>query len=182
VRKMELTEAEDDLLKRLDAAAGGEVFTYAETRSFLDPGECEPIPQDALDFIELCKTLAEEAATKVRALLADPPNGCREAPPRASDGPHGRPQKLVPVTVVLHLFESVGADDAEEHVRFFIEENHCIDNYVERLSEEIASEPGFCHTCYRAETYLGHLPFEEVRKVQQGQEDLRASAAGEPSP
>lgn len=85
---------------------------------------------------------------------------------------HERPgYKRVPITVVLHLYETIQTD-WEDEGRFFIEENHCIDNYVTELhrTKERHAHPtkpmGYCVTCSRAEAFLGHVPFDAIRGVQ----------------
>lgn len=85
---------------------------------------------------------------------------------------HERPgYKRVPITVVFHLYETIQTD-WEDDGRFFIEENHCIDNYVtalaktQNLHEHPTRAMGICTTCDRAETFLGHVPFEAIRAVQ----------------
>lgn len=75
--------------------------------------------------------------------------------------------RRIPITVVFHLYEDVLTEWDESNERFYIEENHCIDNYVDDLAEDIAKAPGRCQTCHRASAYLGHLPFDQIRKVQE---------------
>lgn len=67
----------------------------------------------------------------------------------------------VPVTVVLHLDEVIPSD-WEDGGQFFIEENHCLDNYVEAVHRRIEREPGYCQTCCSGRAYLGHVPFEAI--------------------
>lgn len=75
--------------------------------------------------------------------------------------------RRVPITLVLHLYETI-QENWEDGGRFHIEENHCLDNYVSELHQEMEAEPNVCQTCHRAEAYLGHLSFDEIRtKVQE---------------
>lgn len=85
---------------------------------------------------------------------------------------HERPgYKRVPITLVLHIYDTIPSD-WEDEGRFHLEENHCIDNYVTALwatkeRHEHPTKPiGVCTTCSRAEVYLGHVPFEAIRTVQ----------------
>jgi len=80
----------------------------------------------------------------------------------------GKPgYKTVPVTVVLHLHEDVPEDWDDSDVRFWVEENHCISNYVIDLAKEEADQPGECHTCHRAEAFVGHVSFAGIRGAQE---------------
>lgn len=74
--------------------------------------------------------------------------------------------RRVPITVVFHLWEDV-PEDWEDGGRFYVEENHCIDNYVTAMHRELEANPGYCQSCNRAEAYLGHLPFDRIRSEVQ---------------
>jgi hypothetical protein len=74
--------------------------------------------------------------------------------------------KRVPVTLVLHLHEEVPDDWDEDSVQFFIEENHCNDNYVLALGREMDARPGVCHTCARSEAFVGHIPLAKIRELK----------------
>ncbi len=85
---------------------------------------------------------------------------------------HERPgYKRVPVTLVLHIWETIPSDWDDEG-RFHIEENHCLDNYITDLhrTQERHEHPtkpmGVCTTCDRGEAFLGHVPFEAIRAAQ----------------
>lgn len=85
---------------------------------------------------------------------------------------HERPgYKRIPVTIVLHVYETI-QEDWEDGGQFFVEENHCLDNYVEDIHRELEAKPGYCHTCSRGNAYLGHIPFEKIRAAQAGHETL----------
>ncbi len=73
--------------------------------------------------------------------------------------------RRVPITVVFHLYEDV-PEDWEDGGRFFVEENHCIDNYVTSMHRELEENPGYCMSCCRANAYLGHIPFADIVKAQ----------------
>ena len=79
--------------------------------------------------------------------------------------------KRVPVTIVLHIYETI-QDNWDDAGRFFIEENHCLDNYIMAIAEtkdrhEHPTRPvGYCVTCSRGEAFLGHVPFEAIRAAQ----------------
>ena len=67
-------------------------------------------------------------------------------------------RRRVDVTVVLHTWEDVPAEWSDEDVRFYIEENHCKDNYVQRLAKEIEADQSHCHTCCKgARAYVGKV-------------------------
>lgn len=72
--------------------------------------------------------------------------------------------KRVPITVILHIYEDIYSDD-EGLTRFYIEEIHCLDNYIKVLAEEAKKNPNTCTTCYRGKAYVGHLPFSEIAKL-----------------
>lgn len=89
--------------------------------------------------------------------------------------------RRVPITVVFHLYEDVPVA-WEDGGRFYVEKNHCIDNYVAEMAKEIETGMNHCQTCNRAEAYLGHLPFDAVRKVQEALPNEGFTPAGpEPS-
>ncbi len=73
--------------------------------------------------------------------------------------------KRVPVTIVLHLYETV-MTEWEDGGRFFIEENHCLDNYVNAVHESIERDGSHCKTCFRGAAFLGHIPIEAIRAAQ----------------
>lgn len=79
--------------------------------------------------------------------------------------------RRVPVTLVLHVYETVQDDSDEGNTQFYIEENHCLDNYITAMSETIARHEhptrpvGLCTTCARGEAFLGHIPFSAVRDL-----------------
>ena len=77
--------------------------------------------------------------------------------------------KRIPITVVLHLYETI-QEDWDDAGRFWVEENHCLDNYINEIEREMDREPGVCHTCYRGNAYLGHIPFEKIEAAQVGHE------------
>ena len=62
----------------------------------------------------------------------------------------------VPVTVVLRLEAEVPGDWDADMIQFHVEENHCLDNYIEQIASEIAKAPNRCHTCYRGYARVGH--------------------------
>ena len=77
-------------------------------------------------------------------------------------------QKVVPVTLTIRVYETVPEDWDEESIRFFVEENHCIGNYLddiarraEQACERLGVEPpvGVCQVCSYAEARVGHYPF-----------------------
>lgn len=74
--------------------------------------------------------------------------------------------KKVKLTLVLHLEEEVPEDWDEEAARFFIEENHCMDNYIDALHREHEAKPGYCNTCHRGNAYLGHIPFKTLESAK----------------
>lgn len=79
-------------------------------------------------------------------------------------------QKRVDVTLVIHTYEHVPEDWDEGTIRFYIEENHCLGNYLTQIQEDeakAAEEMGIkepasvCLLCSNAEAYVGQLPFPE---------------------
>jgi hypothetical protein len=78
--------------------------------------------------------------------------------------------KRVDVTLVIHTYEDVPEDWDDASIRFYIEENHCLGNYLDRIrgDEERAAkrqgvkEPAsICQMCGFAKAYVGHLPMPE---------------------
>jgi len=76
--------------------------------------------------------------------------------------------KRVDVTLVIHTYEDVPADWDEESTLFWVEENHCLGNYLTQIQDDEAraaeqsgvKEPAsICQICSFAEAYVGHLPF-----------------------
>ena len=69
------------------------------------------------------------------------------------------------VTVVFHLEYEV-LDRNEGEVEFFIEENHCHDNYVRHLARMIDADPYHCQTCTTSKALVGHIPFADIRSAR----------------
>lgn len=85
---------------------------------------------------------------------------------------HERPgYKRVPITLVLHMYETISSD-SDDDGRFHIEENHCLDNYVTDLARTLKrhdhpTKPiSMCTTCCRGQAFLGHIPLEAIQTVQ----------------
>jgi hypothetical protein len=55
----------------------------------------------------------------------------------------------VPIEFTIRIDIDVPDDWDDDSVRFYVEENHCMDNYVEQVHREIEARPGVCHTCHR---------------------------------
>lgn len=72
------------------------------------------------------------------------------------------------VTVVFHLEYEV-LDRDEDAVQFFIEENHCHDNFVTHLHKMIEADPGHCQTCMSSEAFVGHIPFKAIGELRSEQ-------------
>lgn len=74
--------------------------------------------------------------------------------------------KRVDVTLVIHTYEDVPEEWDEDNIRFWVEENHCLGNYLTQIQadEEAAKPPGLhettgvCQLCSFAKAYVGHLP------------------------
>ena len=80
---------------------------------------------------------------------------------------HERPgYRRVPVTVVFHLYETI-QEDWEDGGRFFVEENHYVSNYVTEMHKDIEAQPDVCSLCDHAKAYLGHIPFDDIRRAQE---------------
>lgn len=76
----------------------------------------------------------------------------------------GKPgYKTVPITLVLRLEEEVPEDWEDHTVQFWVEENHCMQNYVRELAKEVqdADDRGACVVCHRAEAHVGHVKVGE---------------------
>ena len=65
--------------------------------------------------------------------------------------------KRVPVTLIIHTYEDVPENWTDEDARFFVEENHCLGNYITREAEDIEAKPDECNLCFRAKALLGHV-------------------------
>lgn len=81
------------------------------------------------------------------------------------------PKVIVPVTLVLHLEKEVlvrteSEEDERKFRQFYIEENHCLDNYIEDLHRECQADPGVCQTCHRGEAFVGHIKFEDISRLK----------------
>ena len=73
--------------------------------------------------------------------------------------------RRIAITVVLHIYENVPLD-TEDGGRFWVEELHCLDNYINEIADEKDKEPNTCHTCYRGKAFLGHIPLGDIERVQ----------------
>lgn len=82
--------------------------------------------------------------------------------------------KRVDVTLVIHTYEDVPEDWNEDSIRFYIEENHCLGNYLTAIQADEAeaeknagipadSSAGICQICSFARAYVGHLPFPKEK-------------------
>lgn len=88
---------------------------------------------------------AEKAAAIARAKMPPPP-----------------PRKKVAVTVAFHLEYEVPEDWGDSDVAFYIEENHCIGNFVNMLHAEVHAEPGICSLCSHGAAFVGHIPLGKI--------------------
>jgi hypothetical protein len=86
--------------------------------------------------------------------------------------------RRAPITLVLHLYEDV-RDDLEDGGRFWVEESHCLDNYIADLAKEHEANPGVCNTCHRGNAYLGHIPMEAIESAQAAMPEISRTATGE---
>jgi hypothetical protein len=72
----------------------------------------------------------------------------------------------VPVTLWVNTFVEMSDDATPEQKQFFVEENHCIDNIVISLANEIEDETHpHCHNCTRGGVILGHHEVGKVMKM-----------------
>lgn len=69
-------------------------------------------------------------------------------------------KKQIQITVVYHVTEEVPDDWDEGNIAFYVEENHCHDNYVTAMAREIDADPSHCKTCHRSVAFVGHIPLE----------------------
>lgn len=69
----------------------------------------------------------------------------------------------VPVTIVIHHEIEVPDDWDGGTIAFYVEENHCISNYIEELRLENVKGPRTCNVCHRANAFVGHIPFKSIR-------------------
>ena len=74
-------------------------------------------------------------------------------------------KKRIPITVVFHLEMTFDDDDDAELIRFMVEENHCLDNHIDKLAECSSSQEHVCFGCEVGEAYVGHLPFDALRTI-----------------
>ncbi len=71
-------------------------------------------------------------------------------------------KRRIKVQVTYTLVDEVPADWDDDLCRFYVEDNHCLDNYVDQLAREIAAKPYYCGTCYRGEAkFLGDAPLPD---------------------
>jgi len=70
--------------------------------------------------------------------------------------------KKVPVTLVVEFEIEVQDNYTDDDTRFFVEENHCIDNHIDLLHREL--QTNCCTNCPRANAYVGHLK-EQIAKA-----------------
>jgi hypothetical protein len=71
--------------------------------------------------------------------------------------------KTVPITLWVQTEIRVPEDWDEEAIRFFVEENHCIENEITKLAEDIESRPGECRFCAVGGELVGHVDCEKLR-------------------
>lgn len=78
--------------------------------------------------------------------------------------------RRVAVTLVIHTYGDVPEDWDDHSTTFYIEENHCLGNYLTRIQDDetrakqrlgMTGSSGICQLCSFAEAYAGHLPFPE---------------------
>ena len=74
-------------------------------------------------------------------------------------------KKRIPITVVFHLEMTFEDDTDAELIRFMVEENHCLDNHIAKLTFCSDSQPGVCFGCEVGEAYVGHLPLDALRTI-----------------
>ena len=94
-------------------------------------------------------------------------------------------KKRIPITVVFHLEMTFDDSDDAEFIRFHVEENHCLDNHIDKLAECSNSREGVCFGCEVGEAYVGHLPFDALRTIaerDEGEDETNASLSAPASP
>lgn len=80
--------------------------------------------------------------------------------------------KRVPITVVFHLeMEFPEEYSSEDHVRFVVEENHCLSNHIETLGAMITADPGSCTVCNLGNAYVGHVSLNKIRELARIESD-----------
>lgn len=89
--------------------------------------------------------------------------------------------RKVPFTVVYHLEMELPDDYPDHTARFFIEENHCLDNHTRTLRELATAEPNVCGTCNIGNAYLGHIPFALIVEAQEKHEAASVAPSGQSS-
>ena len=80
----------------------------------------------------------------------------------------GAGRKKVEVTLVLHLETDVPDDWEDCQAESFVEEKHCLNNYVTELASRLDDPDGKCllDVCGFGEAFAGHMPFDAIRSLK----------------
>lgn len=71
--------------------------------------------------------------------------------------------KKIPITLIIRMETEVTENWDDDMIKFHIEENHCIDNYIDALVRENATHPGECVNCGRGNAIVGHHYLKEEK-------------------
>lgn len=83
----------------------------------------------------------------------------------------GDAKRRVPVTVVFHTWKDVPAEWTDEDVRFYVQENHCLGNYITTEQHKMDANPGVCTVCSRGVALVGHRMLAEMAETRYGELD-----------
>lgn len=65
-------------------------------------------------------------------------------------------KRRIKLRLTIDLEDEVPADWDDESARFYVDENHCLSNYILAEARRIEQDPKVCNVCTRAKaTYLG---------------------------
>ena len=72
--------------------------------------------------------------------------------------------KKVPITFWVNMEIEVPDDYTDDALKFYVEENHCIMNYVHQLAEEVekAEKLGECVLCTKGNAIVGEINIDKL--------------------
>jgi hypothetical protein len=72
--------------------------------------------------------------------------------------------KKVPITFWVNMEIELPDDYTDENIKFYVEENHCIQNYIDQLSKEVeeARKSHECVLCGRGNAIVGEINIDKL--------------------
>lgn len=73
----------------------------------------------------------------------------------------------IPITLVMHVEYEVSDNDDMESLKWYLEEEHCIDNVINFVHKKVQASDvnNECETCSYAKMFVGTAPMDEIGRL-----------------